>query len=209
MTTVQHYRANLRDIYFQLFEVLDIASHSLGKAPFDSMDESTARDALSGLLEVVQSSWAPAFAAGDREGVTLDSAGNVKLPNSYLAALDAYYGGGWNNLELPTHLGGFGAPPSVQWAAFELMAGANPAICFYVLGNQMAKIIDQLGTPAQKQRYVQAMLAQHRARPWCSPSPAPATRYRLVNSSASAAPTRSQPPARWVTACEVSSWIPA
>ena len=46
----------------------------------------------------------------------------------------------------------------MQWAAFELMAGANPAVCFYVLGNLMAKIIDALGTPAQKQRYVQNML---------------------------------------------------
>jgi alkylation response protein AidB-like acyl-CoA dehydrogenase len=34
-------------------------------------------------------------------------------------------------------------------------------VCFYVLGNQMAKIIDELGTPAQNQRYVQPMLDRH------------------------------------------------
>ncbi|HET9624413.1 MAG TPA: acyl-CoA dehydrogenase [Kofleriaceae bacterium] len=161
MTTVDHYKPNLRDTFFQLFEVLEIQRSALGKPPFEAMDEDAARAALEGLLEVMQASWAPAFADGDRVGATFDGKGNVTLPASYKKALDAYYDGGWNKFELPEHLGGFGAPPSLQWASFELMAGANPAICFYVLGNQMAKIIDQLGTPAQKQRYVQAMLDRH------------------------------------------------
>jgi len=161
VTTVDHYRPNLRDIFFQLFEVLGIQSSVLGKAPFDSMDEPTARASLEGFLEVMQSAWAPTFAAGDREGATFDGKGNVTLPAGFKKALDAYYSGGWGKLELPEHLGGYGAPPSVQWAAFELMAGANPAICFYVLGNAMVKILDALGTPAQKQRFTEPMLAQH------------------------------------------------
>jgi len=161
VTTVNHYRPNLRDTFFQLFEVLEIQSTVLGKAPFDSMDEDSARAALEGFLEVMQSSWAPSFAEGDRIGATFDGKGNVTLPPGYKKALDAYYAGGWNKLELPESLGGFGAPPTVQWSAFEMMAGANPSICFYVLGNTMARIIDQFGTPAQKQRYVQNMLDHH------------------------------------------------
>ena len=161
MTTVDHYKPNLRDTYFQLFEVLAIQSTTLGKPPFEAMDEDSARAALAGFLEVMLSSWAPAFAEGDRIGARFDGKGNVALPPGYHKALAAYYGGGWNGLELPEHLGGFGAPPSVQWAAFELMAGANPAVCFYVLGNPMARIIDELGTPAQKQRYLRNMLDHH------------------------------------------------
>ncbi len=161
VTTVDHYKANLRDIFFQLFEVLEIQSNVLGKGPFDSMDEETARTSLEHFLELVQSTWAPAFADGDRTTATFDGKGAVTLPKSFHKALDAYYQGGWNKLELPEHLGGFGAPPSVQWSAFEMMAGANPAICFYVLGNVMVRIIDQLGTPSQKQRYVKKMLEQH------------------------------------------------
>jgi alkylation response protein AidB-like acyl-CoA dehydrogenase len=160
-STAQHYRPNLRDIFFNLFEVLEIQSSVLGKAPFDSMDEDSARAALEGFLEVMLQSWAPGFVPGDREGATFDGQGNVKLPAAYHKALDAYYGGGWNKLELPEHLGGFGAPPSVRWSAFELMAGANPSVTFYVLGNVMATIIDSLGTPAQKARYVKAMTDQH------------------------------------------------
>ena len=161
MTTVDHYKPNLRDTFFQLFEVLGIQKSVLGKGKFESMDEETARTSLEGLLEVMQATWAPAFAAGDRETATFDGKGNVKLPVSFHKALDAFYGGGWHNLDLPESLGGFGAPPSVQWAGFELLAGANPAVCFYVLGNQMAKIIDALGTEAQRKRYVKSMLDGH------------------------------------------------
>jgi alkylation response protein AidB-like acyl-CoA dehydrogenase len=161
MTTVDHYKPNLRDTVFQLFEVLTIQSTALGKPPFQAMDEDAARAALDGLLEVVLSAWAPAFAEGDRIGARFDGRGNVALPPGYHKALAAYYDGGWNKLELPENLGGYGAPPSLQWAAFELMAGANPAVCFYVLGNTMARIIDQLGTPGQKQRYLRNMTEEH------------------------------------------------
>ncbi len=161
MTTVNHYQPNLRDTFFQLFEVLEIQSSVLGKAPFDSMDEDSARAALEGFLEVMQATWAPSFAEGDRIGATFDGKGNVTLPPGFKKALDAYYEGGWNGFELSEKLGGMGAPPSVQWSAFEMMAGANPSVCFYVLGNMMAKIIDQFGTDAQKRRYVKPMLDQH------------------------------------------------
>src|SRR6478672_5175709 len=160
-STALHYRPNLRDIFFNLFEVLEIQKSVLGKPPFASMDEDSARAALEGFLEVLQTTWAPAFVPGDREGATFDGKGNVKLPTSYHKALDAYYNGGWNNIEMPEHLGGFGAPPSVRWAAFEMMSGANPSVCFYVLGNVMSTIIDALGTPAQKARYVKPMIDQH------------------------------------------------
>jgi alkylation response protein AidB-like acyl-CoA dehydrogenase len=160
-STALHYRPNLRDIFFNLFEVLEIHKTVLGKEPFQSMDEDSARAALEGFLEVLQSSWAPAFVPGDREGAIFDGKGNVKLPASYHKALDAYYSGGWNNIELPERLGGFGAPPSIRWSAFELMSGANPSVTFYVLGNVMSTIIDTFGTPSQKARFVKPMIEQH------------------------------------------------
>ncbi|MDX2089317.1 MAG: acyl-CoA dehydrogenase [Kofleriaceae bacterium] len=161
MTTVNHYRANLRDTFFQLFEVLEIQNGVLGKAPFEGMDQDAARAALEGFLEMMQASWAPSFAEGDRIGAKFDGKGNVTLPPGFKKAFEAYYGGGWHGLELPERLGGFGAPPTVQWAAFELMAGANPSVCFYMLGNMMTKIIDAFGTESQKQRYVKNMLDKH------------------------------------------------
>jgi hypothetical protein len=150
VTTAQHYRPNLRDIYFNLFEVLHI-----------DFDEDMARQSLEGFLEVLQASWTPTFASGDREGTHFDGKGTVTLPKGFVKALAAYYDGGWNSFELPEKLGGFGAPPTVRWAAFELMAGANPSLCFYVLGAPMTAILDALATPAQRARYTQNMLERH------------------------------------------------
>ena len=77
MTTAAHYKPNLRDQFFQLFEVLEIQKTVLGKPPFASMDEDSARAALEGFLEVLQATWAPAFVPGDREGAVFDGKGNV------------------------------------------------------------------------------------------------------------------------------------
>ena len=156
-----HYLPDLRDIFFQLFEVLDLAADTLGHGPFAGFDADTARASLNGFADFVQAHFAPAFVDGDARGVTLDQDGNVTIPPSFTAAIDAYYAGGWNKLELPEHLGGYGAPPSVMWAAFELMGGANAAITFYLLGNFHAKVIDRLGTDEQKQRYLANITEQH------------------------------------------------
>src|SRR5262249_6216530 len=55
---------------------------------------------------------------------------------------------------------GFGAPPTVRWAGFELAAGANSSICFYTLGNTVTRMIDRMATPEQRERYVPRMLAE-------------------------------------------------
>jgi alkylation response protein AidB-like acyl-CoA dehydrogenase len=161
VTTAAHYKSNLRDIFFNLFEVLDVARTSLGQGPFASMDADTAREALVGLEELCQARFTPCFASGDRHELGFDGKGNVTLPPGFKDALTAYYDGGWNKLELPEHLGGYGAPPSVTWAGFELLAGSNASVTFYLLGNFIAKIIDALGTGDQKRRYLENILAQH------------------------------------------------
>jgi alkylation response protein AidB-like acyl-CoA dehydrogenase len=154
VTTAAHFRSNLRDIFFNLFEVLDVQSTSLGKGPFQAMDVDTAREALAGIEEFARQHFAPSFVEGDRVPLGFDGKGNVTLPPGFSRALNAYYDGGWNKLELPEHLGGYGAPPSVSWAGFELMAAANASVVFYLLGNFLAKVIDVLGTDDQKRRYV-------------------------------------------------------
>jgi hypothetical protein len=107
VTTAAHFRSNLRDIFFNLFEVLDVQTTSLGKGPFQSMDLETAREALAGVEEFARQHFAPSFVEGDRVPLGFDGKGNVTLPPGFKKALDAYYDGGWNKLELPEHLGGF------------------------------------------------------------------------------------------------------
>lgn len=158
MSTAQHYKSNLRDIFFNLFEVLEIQRTSLGHGAFAGFDEAAARDALTQFERFAQAELAPSFVEGDRTPLTLDKAGNVTLPPGVRDAILAYHKADWAKLDLPEHLGGYGAPPSVIWSKFELMAGAHAAVTFYMLGTAIAYVIDRLGTEDQKKRFVGPMI---------------------------------------------------
>ncbi|MFO0727159.1 MAG: acyl-CoA dehydrogenase [Myxococcota bacterium] len=159
MSSLHHYRSNLRDTFFNLFEVLRIQDRALGKGPYANLDEATVRDLLEQAERFASTTVAESFADADREGLRFDNkTGDVTLPASLRKSLAAYYEAGMNKLEVPERLGGFGAPPSVVWSSFEMMAGANASLVFYPLGTFIACTIDRLGTPSQKKRYVQQML---------------------------------------------------
>lgn len=153
MSTVHHYKSNLRDIQFNLFEFLKVDQKTLGKPPFTAMDADAANGALEALAELCEGEYAASFAEADRVGLTLDRDGNVTLPAALQKSLKAYLDNGWHMLTVPEHLEGFGAPPSIGAAAFELAAGANPAATFYLLGSINATILDGLATESQKEMY--------------------------------------------------------
>jgi alkylation response protein AidB-like acyl-CoA dehydrogenase len=157
MSTANHYRSNLRDIYFNLFEYLKIQDTILGKGPFTLMDEAASRDALVGFETFAREQLSPCFQESDRVPLKLDDDGNVTLPPGLRACIEAYFEAEWNKLELPEHMGGYAAPPTMCWALFELMAGANASATFYLFGSFISRLIDRLGTPGQKQRFARAI----------------------------------------------------
>jgi hypothetical protein len=158
MTSPNHYRSNLRDIAFNLFEVLDVGRTSLGHAPFGSLDEATARETLRAGERLATTELAASFAETDRDPPILDAEGNVILPAGLKRSLAAYYDADWHLLEIPERLGGVGAPPTIVWANFETTVGANPSMAFYLLSACVSRVIDRLGTAAQKERFVPRML---------------------------------------------------
>ncbi|MFZ5438517.1 MAG: acyl-CoA dehydrogenase [Myxococcota bacterium] len=159
MSTAPHYKANLRDIQFNLFEFLRIQETSLGKKPFGELDEATARQTLETMLPVCSGPLADGFVEGDRVPLGFDpKTGTVTMSPLMKKAFDAYFESGLHLLDLPTHLGGLGAPPSLAWGSFEMVVGSNPAVAFYFLGNVLARIIDALATDAQKKRFVGPMV---------------------------------------------------
>lgn len=156
-----HYKSNLRDIEFNLFELLRIQDTTLGKGEFTSMDEATVRETLRGVQKIAESELAKSFVEGDRVGLKFDGEGNVTLPEGIKESLKAWYDQGWHRLELPERIGGYGAPPSVTWSAFEMVSGANPAAAFYQFGGFMARIIDALGTDHQKKLFVENIVERN------------------------------------------------
>jgi len=146
-----HYKTNLRDIEFNLFEVYATQEY-LGQAPFDQMDEATVRDVLREIDRLAREDFAESFVEADRTTLELVD-GEVVLPDSVKASLDAVYEGGWDRLGYSVELGGFAAPPSLGWAVAELLVGANPGVYFYVSGGLMAAVLADEGTPEQVERF--------------------------------------------------------
>lgn len=162
MSTAPHYKPNVRDTLFNLFEFLRVQDMALGQGPFKDLDEATVRQTIDSILPVATGLMAEAFIEGDRQPLIFDKAAHsVTLTPLMKKSIETYYEGGFNLVDLPAHLGGLGAPPSVQWAAFEFIAGANPAAAFYFLGNTLVRILDVLATDAQKKRFVAPMQAGH------------------------------------------------
>jgi alkylation response protein AidB-like acyl-CoA dehydrogenase len=146
-----HYLSNLRDIEFTLFEVFH-SDAALGQPPFESMDVDSARGVLAEVDRLAREVLAESFADGDRHPPVFDpETSSVTLPDGIKRAIAALVEGEWYRLDLPTHLGGYGASPSLRWAASELILGANPAAFMYLAGPSFAAILERIGTPEQQQ----------------------------------------------------------
>ena len=157
---MSHYKANLRDLEFNLFEVFESRDH-LGSGPFAEMDPDTAREILKEVERLAVGPLAEPFADNDRTPPVYDPATKaIAMPESFKAAFAALQDSEWWRLDLPEHLGGSGAPPSLRWAAAELLVGANPAAFMFMNGPNMAAVIDHYGTEQQKQ-WAQLMIERH------------------------------------------------
>jgi alkylation response protein AidB-like acyl-CoA dehydrogenase len=154
---MSHYTANLRDLEFNLFEFLD-TKDQFGSGPFEQMDVDTARGVLAEVRRLAEGPLAESFTDSDRNPPVFDPATHsVTLPESFKRSVKAIEDGEWHRLDLPEHLGGFGAPHALTWGAFEMVLGANPAVFMYGSWAAFAAILDELGTPDQK-RLAELML---------------------------------------------------
>ena len=154
---MSHYKSNLRDIQFNLFEVLR-RQDVLGQPPYDELDEETVRGILGELERMATGPLAESFADADRNPPVFDPATHsVRIPESLRKSYRAFMDAEWYRLSLPAELGGTGAPRSLNWAMAELILGSNPAIWMYASGHTMARVLWELGTPEQKRFAEQAI----------------------------------------------------
>jgi len=154
---MSHYKSNLRDIQFNLFEVLR-RQDLLGQPPYDELDEETVRGILGELERLATGPLAESFADADRNPPVFDPATHsVRIPESLRKSYRAFMDAEWYRLALPADLGGTGAPRTLNWAMAELILGSNPAIWMYASGHTMARVLWDLGTPYQKRFAEQAI----------------------------------------------------
>jgi alkylation response protein AidB-like acyl-CoA dehydrogenase len=147
---VGHYKSNLRDIAFNLFEVLH-RQDLLGSEPFPDLDEQTARGILDEVNRLATGPVAESFAEADRNPPVFDAAtGSVQVPEGFKKSFKAFTDAEWYRLELPAELGGTTAPRSLGWSVAELILGANPAVWMYASGGAFSHALWRMGTPYQR-----------------------------------------------------------
>ena len=145
-----HFRSNLRDIEFNLFEVLN-RQELFGSPPHEDLDEDTARGVLAEVERLAAGPLAESFADADRHPPVFDPAAHtVRMPESFARSFRAWMDAEWFRLELPPELGGSAAPRSLCWSVAELVLGANPAVWMYASGAAFCKALYLLGTEEQK-----------------------------------------------------------
>ncbi|MFI1157121.1 acyl-CoA dehydrogenase [Streptomyces sioyaensis] len=144
-----HYKSNLRDIEFNLFEVLGRDS-VYGTGPFAEMDVDTAKSVLSEIARLSENELAESFADTDRNPPVFDPDTNTApVPDSFKKSYQAFMDAEWWRLGIPEELGGTTAPRSLLWGFAETILGANPAVWMYASGPAFAGVLFEEGTEEQ------------------------------------------------------------
>ena len=144
-----HYKSNLRDLEFNLFEVLG-RGEVYGSGPFADMDVETARSILAEISRLAENELAASFTDADRNPPVFDPATNTApVPETFKKSYQAFMDAEWWRLGIPESIGGTPTPNSLIWAYAEMVLGANPAIWMYSSGPAFAGVVADEGTEEQ------------------------------------------------------------
>ena len=145
-----HYKSNLRDLHFNLFEMYDL-DKVLESGEFGDLDRETATDMLREVKTLAEGPIAESFAESDRNPPVFDpNEHSVTIPEPFKKSYNAFIDAGWDKVGLREELGGMPAPRSLYWALGEMILGANPPIFMYAAGSGFSNIFYDNGTDEQK-----------------------------------------------------------
>ncbi len=145
-----HYKSNVRDLEFNLFETLGLPQALAGDS-FGDLDPDSVREMLAEAARLAEGPAAESFADADRHPPTFDpDTHTVSLPESFKKSFRAWQQGEWFRVGLDENIGGVPAPSMVAWAINELVLGANPAIFMYLAGPILGNILFHLGNEDQR-----------------------------------------------------------
>ncbi|MFG2195052.1 acyl-CoA dehydrogenase [Streptomyces sp. NPDC048639] len=145
-----HYKSNLRDIEFNLFEVLG-RDAVYGTGPFEEMDVETAKSVLSEIARLAENELSDSYADADRNPPVFDPETNTApVPDTFKKSYQAYMDAEWWRLGIPEELGGTTTPRSLLWGFAETILGSNPAVWMYASGPAFAGVLFDEGTEQQR-----------------------------------------------------------
>jgi alkylation response protein AidB-like acyl-CoA dehydrogenase len=167
---LNHYKADLRDFKFLLFEQFKL-QELLGKAPYADWGKDEVEAVLDEVYAWVCKELGPINSIGDREGCHLED-GKVTTPPGFKEAWKALAEAGWRMLAVDPEQGGQGSPFTVHAMVEEMMCGSCTSFNMYpALTQGASEVIERFGTPEQKQRYLGKMHAGEWAGTMCLTEP--------------------------------------
>ncbi len=150
-----HYKSNLRDIEFNLFELLG-RGEVMGTGPFVDVDRETGREILAEVDRLAREDLAASFEESDRTPPVFDpETHTAPVPESFKKSFQAWMDAEYWRLATLAELGGTPVPSSFGWAVGEMVLGANPAVWMYGAGPAFAGVIYRNGNERDKK------IAQH------------------------------------------------
>ena len=146
-----HYIANVRDIEFNLFEVLKL-DDVLASGGYGDLDLDTARTMLGEVARLAEGPVAESFAAADRNPPVFDpDRHTINVPGELAKSVQAVKNAEWWRIGIAEEIGGVPAPAALTWAIHEMLMCANPSATFwYALGPAMANALYVEGNEQQK-----------------------------------------------------------
>ncbi|MDD7811991.1 acyl-CoA dehydrogenase [Mycobacterium sp. CSUR Q5927] len=147
---MSHYKSNVRDQLFNLFEVFGL-DRVFGQGEYSDLDVDTATEMLGEMVRLAEGPIADSFVEGDRNPPVFDPATHtVTLPEAFKKSVRATLEGGWDKVGVVDELGGMPMPKALMWALHEHILGANPAVWMYAGGTGFANIFYHVATEEQK-----------------------------------------------------------
>ncbi|MGV8081728.1 MAG: acyl-CoA dehydrogenase [Syntrophales bacterium] len=178
------YKRDDRDVKFVLKEHLGI-DQLLELEPYQGFTMEDFDMILDQAQKIAANDVAPSFQDGDRQGCRFDQ-GRVLVPESFKHAWKVFQEGSWFALAMKPDFGGQGLPLIVAEAAMEFFISANFAFgCFAGLGPGNGAMIENFGSPEQKDLFCAKMYDGTWGGSMCLTEPAVGSDAHLVAVKAS------------------------
>ena len=137
---MSHYKSNVRDQVFNLFEVFGI-DKAFGEGDYTDLDADTAREMLVEMSRLAEGPVAASFVDADRNPPVFHPETHpVSLPEGFKKSVQAVAEAGWDKVGIDEELGGTPVPKAMVWSLHEHLLGANPAVWMYASGPTFADV---------------------------------------------------------------------
>jgi alkylation response protein AidB-like acyl-CoA dehydrogenase len=150
------YKAPVRDL---LFSLRHAAEFDRLASVFPTADSATVEAVLEGAGALAVDILAPLNRSADKRGARFEN-GQVRAPEGFAQAYQAFAQGGWNSLAADPDFGGQGLPKALESAVFEMIQAANLAfgLCpMLTLG--AIEAISANGDDGQKARFLPKLVS--------------------------------------------------